>query len=386
MNATPLRLQCHRGQQGLDDIFDAWQGLMGRIEQQSFYQDPRWFRAYMKAHPQLGERLTFSCVYRGQRLVAVFPTASTRNSTTGTVMADLPVGDELYMADCAIADGENGSAIYAFYRKSLKTITGRIWDVYRARNVLRDSQMGRAVLGLGGFFRTVLTQQRCAVIPIGDYPVMISKLTKNFRGNLRKAKNRIDRAGDVQFVVERSPERVRKMFEAFIDLEMSGWKGDPSKLRQAYTLPSAIGLNRSKRSFYTSIVEEFSASGSIEICSLLLDGKLIASQLCLLLNSTCFIMKITYDESASRYSPGHLLIDHTIQRYSEEGRIKQCNLITDFAWHKSWNPTYLEYVVFRDFNATLRGTLACLRSKLGAKRREYLGKDGNVPYRNAISK
>lgn len=372
VNGKTLRLECHRGDSGFDAIFDDWCDLMGRIQQQNFYHHPFWFRAYLRARPDYDDKFTFSCVYRGSALVGVFPTIANCDPDNGAVVAELPVGDELFMADCAIADNEDGGEIYDFYRKSLETVTGKPWDVYRATYVLRDGHLGSAILKRSPLNCTLFAQGRCAEIPIGDYDQAIASLKKKFRGNLNNAKHKLERAGEARYVVERSVPRVRGMFDQFIELEMAGWKGDPSKPRDDYTTPSAIGLKESKLRFYTGMIEQFADAGCAEISQLWLDDRLIGSLVCLLLNDTCYMIKVAYSEEAGRYSPGHLLIDRAYQRYADEGRITRINMITAYPWVRGWEPHYRDYVVFRDFNLTARGAFAFLRSKLGLIRRDYL--------------
>lgn len=344
---------------------------MERIQQQSFYHHPFWFRAYLHAHPHEGDQFVFSCIYRGPALVGVFPTIASRESDSGVLIAELPVGDELFMADCAIADSEDGGEIYDFFRDSLKTVTGQSWDMFRATAVLCDGHLGKVISNRNPLNYTVFTQGRCAEMSIRNYDEAMAGLKKKFRGNLNNAKNKLERDGDARFVVEQSATRVRGMFDQFIELEMAGWKGDPSNPRDDYTTPSAIGLRETKHRFYTDVVEQFAGAGCAEISQLWLDNQLIGSLVCLILNDTCYILKVAYNEEAGRYSPGHLLIDHAYQRYAREGRIKRINMITAYPWVKGWEPYYRDYVVFRDFNLTLRGAVACLRSKVGAMRREY---------------
>ena len=344
---------------------------MERIQHQSFYHHPFWFRAYLQAHPEEGDNFAFSCVYRGSALVGVFPTISGRESESGAIVAELPVGDELFMADCAIADSEDGGEIYDVFRNSLNNITGRPWDMFRATFTLRDGHLGKAISNRNPLNFTVFAQGRCAEMSIRNYDEAMAGLKKKFRGNLNNAKNKLERDGEARFVVEQSATRVRGMFDQFIELEMAGWKGDPSNPRDDYTTPSAIGLRETKHKFYTDVVEQFAGAGCAEISQLWLDNKLIGSLVCLILNDTCYILKVAYNEEAGRYSPGHLLIDHAYRRYAEEGRIKRINMITAYPWVKGWEPYYRDYVVFRDFNLTLRGAVACLRSKVGAMRREY---------------
>jgi hypothetical protein len=365
-----LELKSHRGMSGLDAIFGDWLDLMGRIDRQCFYHHPYWFKAYLGASPEAGERIDFACIYRGANLVAVFPTVWSGGGDKGPVVVELPTDEQLlYFTDCAISDDEDGSEIYSYFRRSLKDITGARWDIYKARDLLRDSHLGKAIFKHKRFYQTAYTEKLCAEIPIGDYDNAIKNLKKKFRGNLNNARSKLARAGDVRFEVERSADGVRRSFDDFVELEMSGWKGDKNNLHDTYHRPSAIGLKERKLNFYTSIVDQFARAGCAEINSLKLNDKLIGAQVCLLLNDTSYLVKVAYDEGAGQYSPGHLLIDFAYRRFAKEGRIMRYNLISDYRWFEGWNPTYREYVVMRDFNATLRGAFACLRSKLGARTR-----------------
>lgn len=369
MSDIDLELQSHRGLTGLDEIFGAWKNLMSRVSRQCFYHHPYWFRAFLQAYPDAGDQFCFAAIYRGSTLVGVFPT--TWDNANGPIVAELPYGGQLYQADCAIADGENGRELYDCYRRSLTALTGQGWDIYRARDVLRDGHLGKAVLGGRRFSQTVYTDKLCAEIPIGDYDEAIRSLKKKFRGNLNNARSKLNRAGEVRFEVERSADAVRHSFKEFVGLEMSGWKGDTTNQRDNYPNPSAIGLNDRKRNFYTNVVNQFAEAECAEISELYLNDKLIGAQVCLLLNDTSYLVKVAYNQEAGKYSPGQLLIDYAYKRYADEGRIRNYNLITDYRWFEGWNPTYREYVVFRDFNTTIRGYVACLRSKVGARKRDY---------------
>ena len=371
MTAAALKLECHRGSSGLDRIFEPWLSLMDRVQRQSFYHHPYWFRAFADAYAEDAERVAYACVFRGDNLVGIFPTTSEQDAGNGLVMVDLAHGGVLYQPDCVIADDESAAEIYDFFVKSLANIVGGDWDVYRASNVLRDGHIGTAALARDGFGQTVYTEKRCAEIAIGDYDNAIANVRKRFRRNLANAKNRLKKAGESSFEIATSADGVRQLFSEFVELEMSGWKGDVANPRSNYPLPSAIGLKKRKLRFYTRMVEQFAADGRVEVCKLLLNDKLIGAQVSLLLNETSYMLKVAYDEAAGRFTPGQLLIDNAYQRYSQGNEIKRCNLISDYGWLQVWNPSYRDYVVIREFNGTLRGTMACLRSKMGVRNRDF---------------
>ena len=163
MSNTALELRSHRGKSGLDAIFGDWLDLMGRIDRQCFYHHPYWFKAYLGASPEVGERIVFACIYRGPTLVAVLPTVWNGGGDNGPLVVELPALDELlYFTDFAISDDEDGSEVYSYFRRSLKAITGARWDIYKAKDFLKDGHLGKAIFKHKRFYQTAYTQKFCA--------------------------------------------------------------------------------------------------------------------------------------------------------------------------------------------------------------------------------
>jgi CelD/BcsL family acetyltransferase involved in cellulose biosynthesis len=364
---SSLKIQVFTGRDGLTSLLPQWSELMTQIQRPCFYHHPQWFAAYLNRTDADNRRITFVCVYRQSSLVAVFPTTWERNPKTAYLEVSLPIFEDLYMADCAISDAESPSDIYSFYRSRLDDVIGGKWDIYRAADVLEDSQIARAILKDASVNTTTYANSLCAEIPICDYDLLITGLKKKFRGNLNNARNRLAKAGSAEFSVVKNPEEIGATFREFVELEMSGWKGRPDQPRENFDRPSAIGLKDKKLRFYDDVVRRFCEIGSAEIAVLRLDGKMIGAEICILLNDTSYAIKAAYDEGTGRLSPGHLLIDYACRRYAEDGAIKRYNQVTGYPWFSGWNPEYRKYLVIREFNSTMKGTLACLRSKLGAR-------------------
>ena len=370
MDESKLSIQSYVGREGLSSFFGDWEDLMTRIRKQCFYHHPRWFKAFLGKTDEDDENIVFVCAYRGATLVAVFPTTWSRRKGGGMLEVSLPFGEELYLADWAMADEEDAAALYTLYREHLSEVIGEPWDLFKVQDVLEDGCLASAMVECGRFSQTVYPEKLCAEVPIENYEEAIKNLKKKFRGNLNNARSKLERAGNTQYSVFRAPDEIGLAFQEFVDLEMKGWKGSPDKPREKYPRPSAIGLKAKKLRFYESAVRYFSEIGCAEISMLKLDDQTIGAQICLLLNETSYLVKVAYDESAGRFSPGQLLIDHAYQRYAEEGKIKRYNLITDYAWFSGWNPEYRHYLVMRDFNSTIKGAVACLRSKVGLRARK----------------
>src|SRR3546814_2760979 len=114
--------------------------------------------------------------------------------------------------------------------------------------------------------------------------------------------------------------------DLFVRIEASGWKGAAGT-----ALRNMPALER----FFENVVTRFGAAGQCEITALEVDGKIISAQLGTMVGDTYCSHKIAYDEAYARLSPGHLLMDDLMQRYSDHRAIRLLNLITDVSWQRS---------------------------------------------------
>lgn len=203
------------------------------------------------------------------------------------------------------------------------------WDVIRISNVLQgsvflDSLKSQSVLS----WRSTPAPP-CDYIVCCDLDTFLSRVSKNFRASLRKARNKLSLHKDVRFESHRSEIEVRDALGRFFLLECRGWKGEST---------GAISQNFGVRSFYELLYSSFSKIPShwVEVNELWVDDCLLSSQLCLGVSDTLFVLKIAYDEEYPKLSPGNMLLEWIITRDSNVGRVKNLNLISDSSWHKDW--------------------------------------------------
>lgn len=163
------------------------------------------------------------------------------------------------------------------------------------------------------------------------YEEYFAGLSKNFRGNLRKARNKLAQLAGVHFAIaDRAPE-LRRAFEAFVELEASGWKGEAGER-------SAMRFRPDQLAYHGELTGRRWEGGACEIHSLHAEGACLASVLCLVVGSEFEIARIAYDERYSRCAPGQLLVEKVLQRCCENPAIERVNLASDAAWHRDWHP------------------------------------------------
>ncbi len=118
------------------------------------------------------------------------------------------------------------------------------------------------------------------------------------RKELRRQWARLAELGAVRCAHAATPADVATAIDAFIALELAGWKGAQG---------SALGSDDATRAFFTSMCTHANSAGALAVLTLMLDGKPIAMLVTLHDGANGFTYKTAYDESYARFSPGVLL-------------------------------------------------------------------------------
>jgi len=164
---------------------------------------------------------------------------------------------------------------------------------------------------------------------IGTFEDYWAKRGKNLRQNIKKQHSKLAADGVATSLesIER-PEDVAAAIAQYGRLESAGWKSMNG---------TAISADNAQGRFYGKAFESFCAKGQGRIYSYLLDGRVVAMDLCLEGESTIVILKTTYDESYKAFSPAFLMRHQYFQPIFELGRIKQVEFYGKvMEWHLRW--------------------------------------------------
>jgi hypothetical protein len=238
------------------------------------------------------------------------------------------------------------------------------WDVLLLHNVPEHScvEWCLAQRSPDRIIRDVMG--RCNFLEYSSYEELLAAISKNFRGNLRKARNKIAKTPGTKFLFIHEKNELQRAFEWFCRAEASGWKGSRGT-------GTAIQLTPRLRAFYAALIDNFGARDCCEINLLMLRDTCVAGQFCLRSNRTMYMLKIGYDEGYAELAPGNMLLERLIQHLaSSERRVTRLNLITGMRWHEDWKPRSEKVSNFWIFNHTARAAvlywLAVKRRRLAA--------------------
>jgi CelD/BcsL family acetyltransferase involved in cellulose biosynthesis len=198
-----------------------------------------------------------------------------------------------------------------------------------------------------------------------SYEEYQEKLAGRFKKNNRRKRRKAESLGKLEFDILNTQQDFNKQYEAFLDLESSGWKGEKGK-------STAIKQHEELRQFYANAKSMVTGEAEVIINSLSLDGKCIAAQYSVIVAGTVHLLKIAFDEEYSEISPGFLLLDELIKVVCEQGSLDRISFVTGASWNDDWQPETLAVYELIIANRTIKGSLVLLAYRAKAVLKKIL--------------
>lgn len=171
--------------------------------------------------------------------------------------------------------------------------------------VLRACARGRGIL------MTARSASCLRVDITGSWEDYLARRSSQVRTGLRRKRAALEQLGPVAFDPRRpSVAEWPALFEEALDVEADGWKGAGD---------SSMRRNAALRNFVSELGRRFAADGALRICFLRAGGRAVAMSILLEADRRCWEIKIGYRDSASRASPGRLLLWETLRDAFDRG-------------------------------------------------------------------
>jgi CelD/BcsL family acetyltransferase involved in cellulose biosynthesis len=156
---------------------------------------------------------------------------------------------------------------------------------------------------------------RTASIPLqGTFEDYWQSREGRLRKNNDRLRRRIAEKGlKLEFVAVREPAEIAEAIREYGLLESTGWKAQQG---------TAVTADNEQGKFYRDLLESFCARGEGAVYQLRIDGKLVASDICLMREKTIVLLKTSYAEEYSVYSPAFLLREDVVRQLYVEGVVK----------------------------------------------------------------
>jgi hypothetical protein len=326
-----------------------------------------WASAWLETRVEPQETWRCHFAYEGDRLVGVLPVVRrARGWLAGFELAP-PRDHHTRSGDVLLAPGHARATFTALLDAAFRA------DGHPYRLALSGVRGGSPTLvvlaeGAPRGARVRRPDARGAYVPgggtIGEFR---AKLSDNFRRNVRKAGNRLEKTPGAVFVFEdgpnakpegstpSSPSRARagrarrapRSRRTRASSPLPGARPQPVRAGLARVEPPRGGRQADRRARRRA------------------------------LGRSLVLLKIAYDEAYARLSPGNCLFDRVIERELAAKTVDEVNCLTDMPWHRSWEMPQADFhdlwVYPRRPGALLVGVLP-QRAKAAAKRVPFLVK------------
>jgi len=282
----------------------------------------------------------------------------------------VPKHVELPPRGVVAAPGTSGRDILETLERTLRSREVGGWDVLSLSGVLDEAPLAELIHAPPG--RAIVSLKKtCDAIVCGKtYEEMTAEFSRNFRSNLNKARNKLAKETGVEFRSATDPEGLAAGFETFLDIEDSGWKGRAGA-------GTALRMRPDVERYHRRLLERLRGAGAVVVNSLHVDGKAIASQVCVKHDGTLHLYKLAYDESWSRVAPGNMLLEHVIKKGIADGDVREIDILGNPRWFKDWRPVSRDVNDAHWFNGTPLGLAlySALKSKpLLSKARSFVSR------------
>jgi CelD/BcsL family acetyltransferase involved in cellulose biosynthesis len=136
------------------------------------------------------------------------------------------------------------------------------------------------------------------------------RLRKN---NDRLRRRMAEKGLKLEFAIIRDPAGVDDGVREFGRLESKGWKASEG---------TAVGVDDAQARFYQAVLKKFCERNEGVIYQLLIDGQVVATDMCAVRDEMAIVIKTTYDEDWKAYAPGVLLREDIVRDLYSGGRVK----------------------------------------------------------------
>ncbi len=359
-----LTLKVFRGVAGLRELAPQWSALAEQLTSPALSQYPEYYQAYTAAFSPQPDECFITAFYRDESLVAVMPMRAVRRKAIVLGVWALKFPEiPMPIRDVLVLPGVSFQGILHCLTEQLETETP--WHYLHLARVLETS----VVPSIGSISEKTLAVRRRVgnshALDVSASGYIQTHLNSRARNNLRRNRKKLAGLGRYEFRTADSLPALETAFESFLDAEAAGWKSVRGGKR-------AVKLHRNQTDFYRDLMRRSAAQGRCHIHLLLLDGRAIAADYCILTKNSCYSLKHGYDEKFSSVAPGNLLREYTINYYCARPKIRSVDLISEQPWHLTWRPVRRKVFDIKIFKPTTLGRLLYyfFKSRAGAQEQQ----------------
>jgi CelD/BcsL family acetyltransferase involved in cellulose biosynthesis len=182
-----------------------------------------------------------------------------------------------------------------------------------------------------------------------DWNLFLDSLSSKHRRNIWRRRKHMEKLGRVKVrILSPSRGEYYALLEDALQVEDKSWKGHEG---------SSLLKNTELFSFFQSYLSKACDEGILRFCFIDIDGKPVSMQIAIETDVAFWGLKIGYDESMAKYSPGAQLSMDTIAYCVEKGLARYEFLGSVESWQQAWPIEKHSYFTVLLYPFSLRGLL-----------------------------
>jgi CelD/BcsL family acetyltransferase involved in cellulose biosynthesis len=290
-NSSSQRVEWIDDERRLSELALDWDVLSRECDRTPFTRYA-WFSAWWTAFAG-GRRLAVCTVRRGGALVGVLPLARLRGRLEGP-----HVNAPLFRVLAA-----DGAALGALVDAALQAAG----DELIVPSLAHDDPAVPMLLSRARGRPTLLEAVHTSPIvdTNGDFEEFRRLTRPRWGYPLERLRRKMEREHESRFVTVERPGDLEQMLQSGFEVEHSGWKGKAG---------TGILSTPQNEAFWRGIAHNFDRSDETRLSAIVLDGRMAAFDLCVLVERRLYLLKTGYDEQLAKLRPGLVLRLAVIER------------------------------------------------------------------------
>ena len=322
-----LRVQTVRCPQELKRYRSDWTALHRRCSGADLFNSFEWVTSWLESFWQ-DRPISFRLIWDGGRLVGMLPLVVDR---TGDLWCrgGLVTPVNPHTTRCDILVEAPGRAVWDAVLRQLRASGEKRGTPLVLKRLPTDSPilngLREAASALGHWVHVEEEPPSPTVRTSADWDTFLRDLPKHTRGEIRRKRRRLERAGRFEVRVLARADDVEDALSAVLDVEAPSWKEHAGT-----SLLSEEGADR----FYPTLMRRCGAAGTLRAYLLYLDDVPLAHVLCSVERGALYALKTSYRQDAADLSPGSVLMGWVLEDAARRGEPLVDLLGTECDWKR----------------------------------------------------
>ncbi|GLS27915.1 GNAT family N-acetyltransferase [Marinibactrum halimedae] len=355
-----LTAKVFSGINGLRQLYEPWRTSI-KQHGSNFVHHPNWYEAQL-AGLKKPHCVFFIALYSHSQLHTVIPLQRRRIKKYGCTLSFVELFYSNEMGICDIYSlADHNDNIWELVIHSIQRTYPNSYFLRLQHTPLR-SHFEKLNIPHKIDFKKISHNSKYLDVDTPSPTIFWEQYSKNFKRNLRRLRKKALTQGSLQFKTYQQASDLNNAFQELLQVEHTGWKGKNG---------TSIFSQKKKREHYETLLRGYADTGHLQINTLYLNDQPIASQFCVNMKGTLYLLKIGYNENYSEFSPGQLLLEDLLNSVIEDSAIKRVSFVTGTTWMERWKPLYepvfLSYKPTGKWQGNLIILLLILREKIKSK-------------------